>query len=205
VRAVQLPDNSFNAESYFLTVFGRPESSSACECERSADASLAQSLHLFNSADVQTKLTADDGLAATRAVQLPDNSFNAASYFLTVFGRPESNSACECERSADASLAQSLHLFNSADLQTKLTADSGRAAALVKEAAKKDEDKVRELYLWAFARQPDAEEQKLAAEHLARERKDKDGKPDAPEPAKRQAYEDLLWALINTKEFLFNH
>jgi hypothetical protein len=143
--------------------------------------------------------------ASTRAVQLPDNSFNAASYFLTVFGRPESNSACECERSADASLAQSLHLFNSADVQTKLTADTGRAAGLVKEAAKKDEDKVRELYLWAFARTPDGEEAKLASEHLARERKDKDGKPVAPELAKRQAYEDLLWALINTKEFLFNH
>jgi hypothetical protein len=142
--------------------------------------------------------------ASTRAVQLPDNSFNASSYFLTVFGRPESSSACECERSMDASLAQSLHLFNSADVQTKLTADTGRAAALVKEPAK-DEDKVRELYLWAFARQPDAEELKLASQHLARERKDKDGKPLAPDAAKRQAYEDLLWALINTKEFLFNH
>src|SRR5687768_12572294 len=99
---------------------------------------------------------------ATRAVQLPDNSFNAESYFLSVFGRPEASSACECERSADASLAQSLHLFNSADLQTKLIADDGRAAVLSKETQRGDEDKVRELYLWAFARQPDAEELKLA-------------------------------------------
>jgi hypothetical protein len=141
-----------------------------------------------------------------RAVQLPDNSFNAESYFLTVFGRPESSSACECERSTDASLAQSLHLFNSADVQAKLTADTGRAASLVSEKdARPDEEKVRELYLWAFARQPDADELKLASQHLARERKGPDGKPLAPVAAKRQGYEDLLWALVNTKEFLFNH
>ena len=138
-------------------------------------------------------------------MQLPDNSFNASSYFLTVFGRPEASSACECERSGDASLAQSLHLFNSADVQAKLTADAGRAAALAKEAGRADDAKVRELYLWAFARMPDADELKLALGHLAAGRKDKDGKPLAPELAKRQAYEDLLWALINTKEFLFNH
>jgi hypothetical protein len=143
--------------------------------------------------------------ASTRAVQLPDNSFNAESYFLTVFGRPEASSACECERSADASLAQSLHLFNSTDLQTKLVSEEGRAATLVKETQRGDDEKVRELYLWAFARQPDAEELKLASSHLTRERKDKDGKPLAADAAKRQGYEDLLWALINTKEFLFNH
>ena len=64
----------------------------------------------------------------TRAVQLPDNSFNSQSYFLTVFGRPDSSSSCECERSSDASLAQSLHLLNSKDIQGKLASGSGRAA-----------------------------------------------------------------------------
>jgi hypothetical protein len=140
-----------------------------------------------------------------RAVQLPDNSFNAQSYFLTVFGRPEASSACECERSADASLAQSLHLFNSVDMQTKLTAEDGRAATLMKDAARADDDKVRELYLWAFARQPDADELKLATAYLTRERKAADGKPVPAPAAKRQGYEDLVWALVNTKEFLFNH
>lgn len=144
--------------------------------------------------------------ANTRAVQLPDNSFNAESYFLTVFGRPESSSACECERSTDASLAQSLHLFNSGDVQTKLTADTGRAATLAGEKDPRPDDaKVRELYLWAFARQPDAEELKLANEYVTKERKAADGKPLAVQAAKRQGYEDLVWALINTKEFLFNH
>ena len=64
----------------------------------------------------------------TRAVQLPDNGFN--SYFLTVFGRPESTSACECERSSEANLAQSLHLLNSSEVQGKLSAAGGRAAQL---------------------------------------------------------------------------
>lgn len=141
-----------------------------------------------------------------RAVQLPDNSYNAQSYFLAVFGRPDSSSACECERSTDASLAQSLHLFNSAEVQAKLVSDQGRAASLASEKdARPDAEKVNELYLWALARHPDAEESKLAVEYLASERKDKDGKPLAVPAAKRQGYEDLVWALVNTKEFLFNH
>jgi hypothetical protein len=143
--------------------------------------------------------------ASTRAVQLPDNSFNAQNYFLTVFGRPEASSACECERSTDASLAQSLHLFNSAELQTKVAGEEGRAAVLTKEKERSDEEKVRELYLWAFARQPDGQELQMASAHLSRAAKDKDGKPLGPEIVKRQGYEDLVWALINTKEFLFNH
>src|SRR5262245_28637632 len=56
--------------------------------------------------------------AGTRAVQLPDNAFD--SYFLTVFGRPDASSACECERSSDVSLAQVLHLMNSLEILTKI-------------------------------------------------------------------------------------
>ena len=57
--------------------------------------------------------------ATTRAVQLPDNQFD--SYFLSAFGRPDSASACECERNGDASLAQALHLFNSEELLEKIS------------------------------------------------------------------------------------
>jgi hypothetical protein len=78
---------------------------------------------LFDAVNQVTKSEAKwEGLpAGTRAVCLPDNSFNASAYFLQVFGRPESASACECERSQDASLAQSLHLLNSKDIQTKIS------------------------------------------------------------------------------------
>ena len=132
-------------------------------------------------------------------MQLPDNSFNASSYFLTVFGRPESSSACECERSQDASLAQSLHLLNSKDIQEKLASDKGRAALLVKDDKQPDEAKIRELYRLAYAREPEMKEISAAKDYL-----EKKAKEDA-EKGKRVAYEDMIWALVNTKEFLFNH
>ena len=138
----------------------------------------------------------------TRAVSLPDNSFNAGSYFLTVFGRPDASSSCECERSQDASLAQSLHLLNAKDIQEKISADAGRAGALAadKRAA---EEKIRDLYVAAFAREPQEREIGIARKYLDRKIKDKDGKEISVPP--RQAYEDILWAVLNTKEFLFNH
>ena len=130
--------------------------------------------------------------AGTRAVQLPDNGFS--SYFLTVFGRPEASSACECERSSEANLAQSLHLLNSGEIQGKLTADSGRAAQLAGNKELDHQLKIRELYLLAFAREPLEDEAAIALAHI--EKCGDEGK---------RAYEDIVWALINTKEFLFNH
>ncbi|MFM8880138.1 MAG: DUF1553 domain-containing protein, partial [Verrucomicrobiota bacterium] len=148
--------------------------------------------------------------AGTRAVCLPDNSFNAQSYFLTVFGRPEGSSACECERSMEASLSQSLHLLNSKDIQTRLSADESRPARLQSDS-RPDPAKVADLYRLAYARPPSAEELQRAIEYL--DRKAAAAKPgkDAAETgvlrakARREAWEDLTWALLNTKEFLFNH
>jgi hypothetical protein len=144
-----------------------------------------------------------DGLPpGTRALQLPDNSFNASSYFLQVFGRPDSSTSCECERSQDASLAQSLHLLNSKDLQEKLSNEKGRAAELAASSHGEDES-IRDLYLLTCAREPGAKEIETAKAHLQKVtagKKDKD-----LTVAKRQAYEDIIWALMNTKEFLFNH
>src|SRR4029077_2222168 len=83
--------------------------------------------------------------AGMRAVQLPDNQVD--SYFLSVFGRPDFSSACECERSGDANLAQSLHLVNSTDVLNKIA--KGRAAKMVKDT-RSHAEKIRELYLSAF-------------------------------------------------------
>lgn len=128
----------------------------------------------------------------SRAVALPDDSFNAGNYFLTVFGRPDNSSACECERTQDSSLAQSLHLLNAKGIQEKLTGSGGRAAALAKDP-RPVEERIRRLFLTAYARQPDAAETCKAVEYVTRKK---------GEPA---AWEDLVWAVINTKEFLFNH
>ncbi len=126
-----------------------------------------------------------------RAVALPDTSFN--SYFLTVFGRPESTTACECERTQEANLAQSLHLLNSKEIQAKLAANEGRAAKWAAEPDRPLEAKVQELYLLALSRTPQPEESQAAIEYLQ-------GKGKS-----REAFEDLIWSLVNSKEFLFNH
>ena len=140
----------------------------------------------------------------TRAVHLPDNSFNNGNYFLTVFGRPESSSSCECERSGDASLAQSLHLINAKEIQDKLAAGEGSAARLGADEARGDDAKVEELYLRAFSRKPAPPELSAAKAYVEKKLASKKADQDA-KAVRRQAYEDLIWALINTKEFAFNH
>jgi Protein of unknown function (DUF1549)/Protein of unknown function (DUF1553) len=148
---------------------------------------------LLDAVDAATgSTTGFSGLpSGMRAVQLPDTA--VGSYFLTVFGRPESASACECERSQEANLAQSLHLLNSGEVQSKLSAGTGRAASLAADKSRSDDDKVRELYAWVYSREPAADESAVALAHLKKNQN------------KQQAFEDILWALINTKEFLFNH
>ena len=161
---------------------------------------------LLDSIDMVTGAKSDfaDLPPGTRAMSLPDNSYNRASPFLKVFGRPEATSVCECERVQSASLAQSLHLMNAPDVKAKLAASGGRAELCAKPGAT-DEQRIREIYLAAFSRQPTAEEVKIAETHIAYPRTDADGKPLDPQRSKRNGYEDLLWALLNTKEFLYNH
>lgn len=142
----------------------------------------------------------------TRAIALPDNSYNRASPFLVVFGRPENASVCECERVQSSSLSQSLHLLNGADVRSKLSADTGRAARLAS-STRTPAENIRESYLAAFGRTPTLEEQAAALTYLAEPTLESDANGNtADEPKQlREKYEDLLWAFINTKEFLFNH
>lgn len=140
----------------------------------------------------------------TRAVALPDNSYNRSSAFLRVFGRPEGESVCECERVQTSSLAQSLHLINSPELRGKLASPGGRAVRLAQDE-RPTETKVRELYLAAFSRQPRPEELQAALEFVVEPRMDVAGNPVDPKQSAAEAFQDLIWALINAKEFLFNH
>ncbi|WP_322284686.1 DUF1549 and DUF1553 domain-containing protein [Prosthecobacter sp.] len=161
---------------------------------------------LLDSIDMVTGSKTDfaDLPPGTRAISLPDNSYTRASPFLKVFGRPDNTSVCECERVSSASLAQSLHLMNAADVKAKLTAAGGRAEMLTK-AEMSEPKRIRELYLAAFSREPAADEIRIAETHLLKPRTDATGKPLDSQRAKRNGYEDLLWALLNTKEFLYNH
>ncbi|MEZ6127264.1 MAG: DUF1549 domain-containing protein [Planctomycetaceae bacterium] len=142
--------------------------------------------------------------AGTSAVGLPDNSYNKSSQFLQVFGRPNGDSVCECERIQSSSLAQSLHLINSNELKSKLSVGTGRAAMLAKSEAAL-EDRISELYLVAFSRPPTADELKTAVDYFQEPLTTADGKPIAPKAAEATNFQDLIWALMNSKEFLFNH
>jgi hypothetical protein len=138
-----------------------------------------------------TKTPFDKTPPGARSVDLPHEGFG--SYFLDVFDRPRRNSACECARSAGASLPQVLHLANSADVEDKLAADDGRIARLAANAESPPEAAVEELYLAAFARKPTAAELRRALDHITHHED------------RRRALEDLGWVLLNSREFLFNH
>ena len=112
------------------------------------------------------------------------------SVFLDSFGRPDPNQDPPCERTADTTVVQALHLMNAPNLHRKVTADDGRAARLA--AAKMSvPELVEELYLLAYCRPPTTAERSNAVKRF-------DKGP------RRQATEDLLWALVNTPEFVFN-
>jgi hypothetical protein len=128
--------------------------------------------------------------AGTRATQLPDGEVN--NLFLKTFGQPARELACECERESDSNLAQALQLINGPTINDKLRSPTNRVGRLMNEK-KTDSEILADLYLNTLSRLPSAEDQKIAMAHLA---KVKD---------RRRGFEDLHWALINAKEFLFRH
>jgi hypothetical protein len=139
--------------------------------------------------------------ASTKAVQLPDNSYNTGG-ILREFGRPDSSTACTCERQSNASLGQSLLLATSDQVQSKLAHPSGTAKRLADEKSRSDEEKLHELYLAAYGRSPLPDELERAKAHLL-----KSAVQTAADPVQnlRRAWEDVLWALISSGEFLLNH
>jgi hypothetical protein len=161
---------------------------------------------LLDSIDQLTGATTDFANLppGTRAIALPDNSYNNQSPFLRVFGRPESQSVCECERVQSASLSQSLHLINASDIRAKLASRAGTAERLADDSRPLSE-KITDLYHLAFSRDPTTEEIATAESYFAQPRLDAAGKPIDLKQATKENYQDWLWAMINTKEFLFNH
>lgn len=124
-----------------------------------------------------------------RAVQVPDPG--VGSYFLSLFGRSDRVTACACERKEDITLPQLLHLYTGEELLQKTQAPEGRLARLLESAG--DGDWIGPVYLLALTRPPAADERAEISRLL-------EGAPD-----RKVAAADLLWALLNSKEFTFHH
>ena len=125
-----------------------------------------------------------------RAIDLPHEGFG--SYFLDTFDRPKRVTVCECERSTGATLGQVLLLANSDEMENKIADGNGRVAKMVKDK-RATGDMIEELYLTALGRAPNAAEKKRLGDYINRAKD------------KQRAVEDVLWAILNTREFMFNH
>ena len=139
--------------------------------------------------------------AGTRALQLPDTQVK--SEFLASFGRPPRVLCDAAERSSAPSVAQALHVINGDTLNKKLMSPDAYPALSIK-LGLSDSRILDHLFLSAFSRYPtDAEKQPmLAALHQARTTA---GSVDVQREARRQALEDMMWAMLTGKEFLFNY
>ncbi len=128
--------------------------------------------------------------AGMRATQIPTH--NTGSYFLKAFGRPPRKSVCSCERSQTPTLPQVLHLMNGTTMMKRLRAEGGTLDRLLK-AKLSDDRLIDEFYLHALSRPPLPAEITRARAYFA----------DAGD--RNQGAEDLFWALLNSRQFLFNH
>ena len=126
----------------------------------------------------------------TRAIDLPDTNY--PNYFLRTFGKPKRVSVCECERSPDENLGQALHTLNGDTIAKKITDKNGRLAKLI-EAKKEHAEIVEEIFLAALCRYPNDEEKKACKEIV----------DQAAMPL--EGYQDVMWAILNLKRFIFVH
>jgi hypothetical protein len=128
--------------------------------------------------------------AGTPAAQLPEPPKD--HYFLKIFGQPQREMACECERANESNLSQALQMINGPTVHNKLRDDAGRINQLMT-AGKSDDEIITALYLAAVARTPSTEELTAAKNHIASSEN------------RRFGLEDVGWAVLNSKEFLFQH
>jgi hypothetical protein len=122
-------------------------------------------------------------------------SYKIESPTMDAFSRPNSSSDCPCERDAKPSIVQALHLMNSRLLQEKLASkDPSARVQRLADSQLKPEEIVTELYLASYSRTPTDDELKIATAPF-----NSDG------ANRRAAIEDVLWSLLNSAEFVFNH
>ncbi len=124
-----------------------------------------------------------------RAIQIWDN--HMPSYFFRIFGRPVRATVCECERSNQPSIAQALHLLNAPEIFEKISHRNGHVRKIAKSELPPAE-LIDDLYLRTLSRFPTSAEKELMLRAFI-------------ETDRRAAAEDVLWALLNSREFVFNH
>lgn len=127
-----------------------------------------------------------------RAAQLPDG--NVDSSFLKLFGKPQRMDACECERDNGSNMLQALHFINGKSIMGRLQNPAARPAIATR-LKTPDSELVGDLYLWCFARLPNAKETELSIAFLK----------SAPADKRTEAIQDLMWALLNSKDFQMLH
>jgi hypothetical protein len=154
-----------------------------------------QVIDVLNSAlGVDEEFNANDKIpSGTRVVEVGSNRLNGdLAYALRIFGRPPRTSACDCERAMEPALPQTLFRMTDVAIIKKFTKADCRALKLAK-GKLNNVELIDELFLAALTRFPRAEEKTEALKYLASAKN------------RTEAVTDLLWALVNTREFILNH
>ena len=123
-----------------------------------------------------------------KALQIADGRFS--NYFLTTFGRATRETVCSCEVVMEPNMSQALHLLNGDVTNTRI--NQGKIVATMLKEGKKPEGVIRDLYLRCYSRSPRADEQANLLASI-----------DQENP--QEGLMDIFWALLNSKEFIFNH
>jgi hypothetical protein len=190
IRATQLPDTKVG--SYFLDVFGRPPRQITCDCERAQEPNMAQALHLINGPGVNQKISAKEGTIERLIAGKKTDAEIVEELYLACFGRLP----------VDGEKQTALETLAEAVNPKPAEPEKPAAAAPPKPANAREAARQQAERLAAAAQRLFAMTEAKPAEMKPAEPKPA---PLTPEQARRQILEDLLWALINGKEFIFNH
>ncbi|HLJ56265.1 MAG TPA: DUF1549 domain-containing protein [Chthonomonadaceae bacterium] len=201
LRATQLPDTGVG--SYFLDLFGRPARTVSCECERSSDPNLGQILHLMNDSAINNRIASKSGRVATLVASTRDNRQVVDELYLAAYSRYPT--AAERKQATDAmtaavseaeALQQARTLPFVGPVQPKPPIVDAKAQKPTDPKAAAGDPKQPRPAPAKPASDPSPKPNTADA---------KPAEPVTPAMAREQAAEDILWALLNSKEFVFNH